>query len=444
MVVMYHLKPANEKTKMYSAGQTRPDQSIIGAHRGVPGVVVNGNLTMLGEWMYNDKPMSKTGRMSLVDTMAGTSAYLGILADTRMQEIIHADFHGVLRVFMRWRRMRGARIHQLAPAVDVGGGHIVRVSDGCLWDNRAIISALHGLSKRGLMNARPLIFVIAANQRCITNWWEEWWSGEKKKDVMMPEATLFNGKCCVSMAKRMREGRMFVFEECLVLNNGTIHPLVCQGLVDLVVLDFAAAGLNSLPFNKDIRWRSWLQRVCQRIRWILKRLALEKSRTIAVAISGGGARTALLGFEFLQILKERHITPAVLAGNSGGAWAIALFAMHDSNTDVLALMRQRLGQLMHIDTLQSFFLMLIRVSIRNPETAETLAYILPLLRKMYFDWRKVITHLLFGSEEPPDWSLMQKQSFLTVFPVTILADSHARRLDAIGSHQKHADSLFAR
>lgn len=427
---MYRLKPASRDTKMYSAGQRHPEQSLISAYRGVPGVVVNGTLKMLGQWMYNDKPMSTLARMSLVDTMAGTSAYLGVLADRQMIDIIHADFHGVLRFFMRWRKMRGARIHQLAPAVELGDGRVVRVSDGCLWDNRAIISALHGLSERGLMNARPLIFVIAANQRRM-QWWKEWWGAEKKNDVMMPEATLFDGKCQTSFTKRMREGQMLIFEGCLANNNGSLHPFVNRGIVDLVVFDFAANGLNSLPFNKEMRWRNWLHKIRRRIRWIFERLSVDKSRPIAVAISGGGARTALMGFEFLQILKEQHITPVVLAGNSGGAWAITLFAIHDKNSDVLALMQSRLDELMHIDNPQSVLLMIIRNTFHNPETAETLVYLLPLLQQICFDWRKLVSHLLFGSKPHPNWSVLQNQSFMTVFPVSFLANSHARRLDVI-------------
>ena len=152
-------------------------------------------------------------------------------------------------------------------------------------------------------------------------------------------------------------------------------------------------------------------------------------RPIAVAISGGGARTAILGFEFLHLLRSQNTDPAVLAGNSGGAWGIALFKMHNSSVDILALMCDHLDEMMHINIVQSIILTLIRLSHGTPETAETFAYILPLLQHIVFDWRKMVRGLLFGSDDPPSWETMESQNSTVAFPLTMLADSHARRFD---------------
>ncbi len=378
---------------------------------------------------YNEKQMTPSDQISLLDALASTSAYLGPLADRRMYKVVNRQSMGLFRLFLRWGRLNGLRLYGLAPSIRLNPQMVVRTSDGCLWDNRGLGSLLYGLQRDRLMAERPVLFVVTSDARHKKRWWHEWWErGTKRRHEFTIESTFFDGHPSNHLvAKYTGPLGSYGMHYAACVVSTKLYPLgwIQGGLVDLIVIGINGTKLNSIPFNKKRNWHMFHANVKRTIAQIWEKLncqAVSAKRVVGVAISGGGARTGISGFEFLHFLEKRRVYPAVLSGNSGGAWSIALNALHSHKIDIVDVLFANVHHMFRMQLVQHLLLTAIRYVQGTIETGETLAYLLPLLRNFRFDWRSVVEHIVFDSTAR-SWNIFARKKCRIVIPATILGNS---------------------
>lgn len=433
---MYRL--AHKQGWSYTVLRNKP--LIISNGRGAPVIFsygqhqANANVVMYhpNEWTYNDNPLVCNRSIPLLDALSASSAYLGPLADYSMCRVVNAELLGMYRFFMQWRKSKRTRVHHLAPLVHLNHRAMVRTCDGCLWDNRALTSCLYGLRQENAMKATPVVIVVTSDPSHTKRWWSAWWSaGRKKSNILMTEATYFEGDARQYLVREYRSptGDTYglVFRNCAVAKaSNPLSSWLQPERIDLVVIGILSTTLNSIPFNKRGEWNYFHRTVKRNLRrlWGYLRIdALARDRVVGVAISGGGARTAIVGYELLHSLEAHRIYPVVVAGNSGGSWAIALYAMHAAGTDIVEVFFRNLNHLFHVRMRQRIILSLIRYIQGSVETGETFTYILPMLSRVDFDWREVVRHIIFDNNEQ-SWNIFERFKFRIVIPATILCNSH--------------------
>lgn len=399
------------------------NESLVGEGRGLPCLIAGGRLHLFAhdQWCIDGRPLRCTARMPLRDAAAATSAYFGPLADYSMRLFLNAKFM-MMHNFLLWCNDGSAtsRMHHLAPLCRLHGDIKARMSDGGLWDFSAICGSIWGLKQERCLLGRPLVIVLTSERFAESDWW-----AETRAEKMVSEACLFDGAPRVEWTRGTGTERAEYFIDCKLCKKvSTIPDWIQDCYVDVLLVTVSGANLNTLVFNKRDQWDSY-EKVADGFSQTLLRdprvRRVTRQRRVALAVSGGGARSAILGCAFMRALKTMRITPSVISGCSGGAWAIIMhFARCDDNivdtfhrnvSDAVSMSEDRREQIGILRAMHS------------PETLETLMFVLPLLKKMQYEWQNISRRLLWGSTQPNEWRIFGSRR--VVFSTTLLCHSHA-------------------
>lgn len=386
-------------------------------------------------WIHsNGKSLQPTRSPSLLEATAATSAFFAPLADDQMRHLVDRKLFRVSRLllwFLRWRTMKNQRpfrIRDLAPKMQLDASTVVRTGDGCLWDTRALATALWGLvHDRQHHASRPIVFVLATERFNI----REWWADENRRNDLFPEPALFSGKIGDHRERTTEtsQGFCYVYTRCVVRRESCAISgwMPDDFSVDVVVMVVLAEYLNSLPFNKFRKWGLFEDTSCRSINGFFDALHLQemtKGRPFGVAISGGGARTAILGAAFMRMLDDRRLVPLQVAATSGGAWGVILHAL--GHRAIHPVMVNNMLRIHRTPRVEGLLLAAIRAW-QNSENTETMRYMLTTLMVVDYDWERLVRLLLFPDDaHPPTWDrVFARLPWRVSFPFVVLASSHA-------------------
>ena len=151
----------------------------------------------------------------------------------------------------------------------------------------------------------------------------------------------------------------------------------------------------------------------------VKDICNSKKAGVAIAVAGGGCRTALLGMKvmkFMNFIKNAH----VVAGCSGGAWGIAMYYLYRYDTrkfvDIL------IENTTKIRTRKAnMYILTISKMLEAGPLMNTAAYMIPIIKHYHFDWECIIKLLIFG-EHNPTWNIFPS-NVVVLFPTTLLCNS---------------------
>ena len=438
---MYRIEYLEKPPFHPDAVNAHPNSVLIANARGIPAFITTDKKTrQVFLFMYRGKHhlYNKTSRLhdqvrlkeSLAKSLAITSAYFGPLADYRMLKVVNRRTYFFLRLIL-WmvrKKSRRQRLQNLAPLVNIKKHIAVRCTDGCLWDTRAIastISCMQRLHNVHLSSGRSVIIVLTASLFNI----KEFWCAQKKVDDTFPECSLFEGRiqdCRERSFIKGTEAFANVYTNCKITKQScSVKRWIEPMAVDVVVIGILATYLNSLPFNKKRLWRLFSDTTTEALREIFAELHLSRfcqSRKVGLAISGGGARTAILGANCLQFLKtETKIVPVHVGATSGGAWGVVLHAMQFK--DIAMHLYDNREYIHKTQPIYRFLLSAIR-RFEGTENMETLTYTLRLLENIDYDWLWLVRTMLFRDHAEPTWDVLFGLPYTVSFTTGILCHSH--------------------
>ena len=399
---------------------------LIGDGRGIP-IVINcknnkGFLCVPTNHNYsiNGKKLNKMYNISLKEALSCTSAYLGVLADREMCVFLKTQLNIFLRQYIFYTHKLNQNHYDFAPCLKLHHNISARFADGCFWDDHAIITSLIGLQTEKKLNNSTII-VICTNKLMIA----EFWSSTSKKSKLYPNPTIFDGDMIDNVAyfAEDRHKFVYVFKNCKLNINFSLKGIISnKATINMVVIGIHAKNFNSFPFNKSKQWQMYDESLNKNLTKAISDIKINniiRDRSYAISISGGGVKAALLGKKAIKILTHViSVPPAVVSGNSGGAWGIFLYYIYPNKNSLEFILEnlQRFDYTRKNYSWYSFF---------NIFDFETIDYLLPILKEVNDDWTSFIEHMLIDKnvkEKTVSWKIFPP-NLRVMMPTTLLSNS---------------------
>jgi hypothetical protein len=274
-------------------------------------------------------------------------------------------------------------------------------ADGFLWDESSVASAIIGMQEENSLNDSCIISIYYDHMSL-----QKLWNDHSNTEATTLNATypMFSGKMPSPKKFKVGQDTLYVFQSCRLLYPSFISELLVKNAtVHFVVVQFYFPDFNHFPFQKATLWKLVDLSLKTRIEKIFNIQMFRETlstRKFAVCFAGGGCKSAMLTSNVLNYLQSKKNEMKVISATSGGAWGVILHYLHnDDNRIVIDHMIANVNELTNIrEKLDTWLLFFFR-RIDSTRNLETLVYLLPLVKKLDFDWQKVVQMVIKGNSD---------------------------------------------
>lgn len=408
-------------------------RSYVASHgRCIPCVVLIERQTSTIVWYQNVRNLelgkyelyTKVRDVDILDAIAASSAYFGILADPMLRKyLMRRSLMYPARAIVEtifWSRITFDSLAVRLPVHELS----FQFADGGVWDNYGLPSALLALKRRGVLFGATII-VVTCDVFCMNEWWE----GERKRHAYYPSPSLFQGRIRDNLASHHAwKGDAFVnvFKKCTISPSNPFREWYDDGTdITLVVLGVVQSNLATIPMSAydnaqykkyDAKIRTYLSLIYE---------TMDVKGPYAICLAGGGCRAALIGMRTLSYLTAK-LTPSVLACVSGGAWGAALFYLYrtmnpDHLVDVLLRNCQILRNRLDVVTMQGLR------AFDNADAFATLTIAVPSLARPDLQWSEMVSIILFGESKPHRLHKIFPPNLSVSIPISLLCGASVEK-----------------
>ena len=262
-------------------------------------------------------------------------------------------------------------------------------------------------------------FVLACTTEVFPN--QEWWCEEEKAHNVFPNTCVFKGymRDNFNCSYEWNDiGYATLYTDCQVDENNPIKIWLRDMKVTVLVVGIYNYDMYYMPFEETL-YRNFSTTLDTYLPIIFDKMKVSNFCNkcgIAVAVSGGGCRTALLGMKVMKHIHTIAKTLHVAAGCSGGAWGITMYYLYRYDTrafvDVLIDNNKQLKK----SKPNTYILNVSKILEAGP-FMETAAYMIPIIKHFKYEWENIIYTLIFGKIKSPSWRIFP-DNILVVFQET--------------------------
>ncbi len=360
--------------------------SLIENNRGLPTLFVyKKNENKLRVICYSNIFMKLNP--TLTEAISCSSAFFAPFADYDM--VLHLlDKKHYMKLLLSYMYLNKTSLPKLSPKLNC---EITKkqfyFADGCLFDTTAIMAGLVGLALESETMNRPLIISCCAKQRSIRLLWQ---SETQIQSVMFPLPSLFKGYMPKpeKYTNHCKGFYAYKFKHVHVLPQKNIKEME----IDLVIIVLAASiSLSSFPINKFENWNHYIHKIETFIPNAIKYFQLKKTlENLVVCFPGGATSAAIVSNISLKHINKLLKPPNVISCTSGGAWGVTLYyAYPDENCINIMKNNIQTNIIQKLPMREWIYSQLKKITF-NSSIIETVLIIIPLLKKIKYDWNKFV------------------------------------------------------